>query len=179
VSFNQFRLTEKHSWKSTPGYSICVLDRGLVRFEFPEHWVVKPEGSAVHLHDQPPSLESCDLGVSVFRVPAEAVRGLNLDQALLDSLDRGRKSYAESEIRRLAFGDFEIIWLEQRYTDAEHGNRDARFRVALVRGPVICLISMNYWTERAAALEPVWDHVLATLIFGTPIADPTVGPTIH
>ena len=172
MSLKQSKLTDKHSWKVTPGYSICVLDRGLVRFEFPENWVVKPEGGAVHLHDRPPSLESCDLGVSIFHVPAEAVRDFNLDQALLDSLNRERKSYEQSEIRRLARADFEVAWLEQRYRDAEHGNRDARFRVALVRGPVMCVISMNYWAERADSLEPVWDHVLATLIFGLPIRTP-------
>jgi hypothetical protein len=179
VSFKQSKLTDKHSWKSKPGYSICVLDRGLVRFEFPENWVVKPEGNAVHLHDRPPSLESCDLGVSIFHVPAEAIRDFDLDQALRDSLDRERKSYEQSEIYHLAGADFEIVWLEQRYTDAEHGNRDARFRVALVRGPVMCLISMNYWAERAGSLDPVWDHVLASLIFGIPIADPAAGPVVH
>ena len=88
MSFKQSKLTDKHSWKSTRGYSICVLDRGLVRFEFPENWVVKPEGSAVHLHDRPPSLESCDLGVSIFHVPAEAVRDFNLDKALQESLEK-------------------------------------------------------------------------------------------
>jgi hypothetical protein len=179
VSFKQFKLADKHRWKSAPGYSICVLDRGLVRFEFPQDWVVKPEGNAVHLHDRPPSLESCDLGVSIFHVPPAAVADLNLDQALLDSLDRERKSYEASEIHHLAPADFEMVWLEQRYTDADHGHRDARFRVALVRGPVICLITMNYWAERAGTLDRVWDHVLATLIFGTPIADPTAGPMIH
>ena len=179
MSFKQFRLADKHSWKSTPGYSICVLDRGLARFEFPEKWVVKPEGSALHLHDRPPSLESCDLGVTIFNVPAEAVRDFDLDQALLDSLDRERKSYEQSEIYHIVHADFDVAWVEQRYTDAEHGNRDARFRVALVRGPVMCLISMNYWAERAGTLEPVWDHVLATLIFGTPIADPAAGPVVH
>jgi hypothetical protein len=179
VSHNQFKLKDKHNWKSKAGYSICVLDRGLVRFEFPEHWVVKPEANAVHLHDRPPSLESCDLGVSIFHVPAEAVRGFDLDQALRDSLDRDRKSDEQSEIYHVARADHDIAWLEQRYRDAEHGNRDARFRVALVRGPVMCLISMNYWAERAGRLEPVWDHVLATLIFDVPIADPLTGPVVH
>ena len=74
-------------------------------------------------------------------------------------------------------GDLEISWLEQEYMDAEY-NRDARFRVALARGPVLCLISMNYWSKRAAALEPVWDEVLRTLVMGMRIADPTAGPVV-
>ena len=54
-----------------------------------------------------------------------------------------------------------------------------RFRVALARGPAICLISMNYRSNRAAGLERVWDDVLRTLVFGEPIADSTAGPVIQ
>jgi hypothetical protein len=179
VSYEKLRLKDKHTWKSKPGYSICVLDRGLVRFEFPEHWIVQPEGGSIHLHDRPPSLESCDLGVSIFHVPAMAIRDLDLDKALRDSLSQDRTPYQQSEIYHVARADFEIVWLEQRYTDTDHDNRDARFRVALVRGPVMCLISMNYWSERAAVLEPVWDDVLASLTFDVPIADPTAGPVVQ
>jgi hypothetical protein len=179
MSFGKFKLKDKHTWKSKPGYSICVLDRGLLRFEFPERWVVRPEGGSVHIHDQEPSLESCDLGVSIFRVPGEAVRDMNLDDALRDSLNHERQAYRESEVYHITGADFEIAWLEQRYTDAEHGNRDARMRVALIRGPVVCLISMNYWADRAGDLEPVWNHVLATLIFDLPIADPAAGPMVQ
>jgi hypothetical protein len=71
-----------------------------------------------------------------------------------------------------------IVWLEQRYMDPDY-KRDARFRVALARGPAICLISMNYWSNRAAGLERVWDDVLRTLVFGEPIADSTAGPVIQ
>jgi hypothetical protein len=52
----------------------------------------------------------------------------------------------------------DIVWLEQRYMDPDY-KCDARFRVALAR-PAICLISMNYWSNRAAGLERVWDDVL-------------------
>src|ERR1700674_3910928 len=57
--------------------------------------------------------------------------------------------------------------------------RDARFRVALARGPVLCLISMNYWSNRAAGLEGVWSEVLRTLVIGLRIEDPTAGPVIQ
>ena len=43
----------------------------------------------------------------------------------------------------------------------------------------ICLIPMNYWSNRAAGLERVWDDVLRTLVFGEPIADSTAGPVIQ
>ena len=29
------RLKDRHGWKSKPGYGICVLDRGAIRFDYP------------------------------------------------------------------------------------------------------------------------------------------------
>ena len=178
MGVEKLRLKHNHTWKSKPGYSICVIDRGLVRFDYPGNWIVEPQEGAVHLHDRPPSVESCDLGVSVFRIPAEHIRELSLDDTLRDTLGDGRKPYEQSEIHHMTRGDLEIAWLEQRYIDAEH-KRDARFRVALARGPVLCLISMNYWSNRAAGLEIVWDEVLRTLVMGMHIEDPTAGPVVQ
>ncbi len=97
---------------------------------------------------------------------------------LRESLGGERKPYRQSEIRRIERGDMEIVWLEQSYKDADY-NRDARFRVGLARGPALCLISMNYWSSRAAGLEHVWDEVLRTLVMGLHIEDPTKGPVIQ
>jgi hypothetical protein len=178
VGVEKHKLKANHTWKTKPGHSICVIDRGLVRFDYPSHWVVEPEDGAVHLHDRPPSVESCDLGVSIFRLPAEHVRELSLDDTLRDTLGSDRKVYRQSEIHHIARGDLEIAWLEQRYVDTEY-KRDARFRVALARGQVLCLISMNYWSNRAAGLEVAWNEVLRTLVMGMQIEDPTAGPVIQ
>jgi hypothetical protein len=174
----KFTLKSNHSWKSKPGYSICVLERGLVRFDYPSKWIVEPQEAAVMLHDRAASIESCDLGVSLFQVPAHAIQDMPTDDLLLNSMDQERSPYQQSEIRHVQKGGMEIAWLEQRYVDAGE-NRDARFRVALARGPVLCLISMNYWSDRAAELEPVWDEVLGTLMLGMKVDDPTAGPVVH
>ncbi len=178
MAVERLKLKSNHTWKSKPGYSICVIDRGLVRFDYPSNWIVEPEDGAVHLHDRPPSVESCDLGVSIFRLPAETIQELSLDDALRDTLSKDRKESQQSEIRHIDRGDLEIAWLEQRYVDAEY-KRGARFRVALVRGPALCLISMNYWANRAPGLERVWDEVLRTLVMGMQVADPTAGPSVQ
>jgi hypothetical protein len=178
VGIENFKLKDNHTWKSKPGFSICVLDRGVVRFDYPSSWTVEPDEGAVHLHDMPPSVESCDLGVSIFRMPEAFVRELSLDETLRETLGSERKVYQQSEIRHIERGDLEIAWLEQRYTDAEY-KRDARFRVALARGPALCLISMNYWSSRAAGLERVWEEVLRTLVMGMQVEDPTKGPVIQ
>jgi len=178
VGVERLKLKDNHTWKSKPGNSICVIDRGLVRFDYPSHWIVEPEDGAVHLHDRPPSVESCDLGVSIFRLPLEHVRELVLDDMLQETLGNDREPYQQSEIRHIERGDLDIAWLEQRYVDKEH-KRDARFRVALARGPALCLISMNYWSNRAAGLERVWDELLRTLVMGMQVADPTAGPVVQ
>jgi hypothetical protein len=178
VGPQKLRLKDKHTWKSKPGYAICVIDRGVLRFDYPSNWIVEPAEGAVHLHDRPPSVESCDLGVSIFHVPPEHVKELSLDDTLLTALGGEREPYEQSEIRRVARLDLEMVWLEQRYRDADQ-QRDARFRVALARGPALCLISMNYWSDRAPELEPVWDEVLRTLVFGVHITDPTAGPVVQ
>ena len=178
MAVERFKLKDNHTWKSKPGYSICLIDRGLVRFDYPSNWIVEPEEGAVHLHDRPPSVESCDLGVSIFRLPAEQLREFSLEETLRNTLDNERAPYQQSDIHNIARGDLEIVWLEQRYIDAEY-KRDARFRVALARAQVFCLISMNYWSNRASGLERVWDEVLRTLVIGMRIDDPTKGPVVQ
>ncbi len=179
MGVEKLRLKDNHTWKSKPGYSICVIDRGLVRFDYPSHWIVEPDDSgAVHLHDRPPSVESCDLGVSIFHLPAAAISELSLDDMLRDTLGKERDPYQQSDVHHIQRADLEIAWLEQRYMESQY-KRDARFRVALVRGAVFVMISMNYWANRASGLERVWDEVLRTLVFGMQIADPTAGPVVQ
>lgn len=178
MGLERLKLHDKHTWKSKSGYSICVIDRGLVRFDYPSDWIVEPEEGAVHLHDRPPSIESCDLGVSIFRVPPELVQDLDLDEALMTSLGSDREPYQQSEIHHIDRGDLDVSWIEQRYIDADY-KRDARFRVALARDRAIVLISMNYWADRAAGLERVWDEVLRTLVMGLYVEDPAKGPVVQ
>ncbi len=178
MAVEKLKLKDKHTWKSKPGHSICVIDRGLVRFDYPSGWIVEPEDGAVHLHDRTPSVESCDLGVSIFRVPPELARELSLDETLMSALGTDRKPYQQSETHHVTRPDLEIAWLEQRYMDDEH-NRDARFRVAIARGATLCLISMNYWASRANGLERVWDEVLRSLVMGMHVEDPTAGPVVQ
>lgn len=174
----KLKLRKNHTWKCKPGNSICVIDRGVVQFEYPSHWIVEPGDGAIHLHDRPPSVESCDLGVSVFPVPAARMLGFSLEDTLRATLDSDRKPYQQSEIHRASNVEMELVWLEQRYIDAEY-KRDARFRVALARGPVLCVVTMNYWSNHASGLERVWEEVLRTLAFGGLVEDPTAGPVVH
>ena len=143
------------------------------------HIRIEMKDGTVTVHDRHPGIEACDLCVSVFNVPGIAVADLPLDDLLMRSLDSDRKVYEQSEIRRRDTGDTQITWIEQKYVE-ESQKREAKFRVALVRSTELhCLLSMNYWANRAASLEPVWEEVLASLVFGVYVEDPTVGPVVN
>ncbi len=177
----QLRLKENHTWRCRPGYKICVLDRGTVRFDIPSRWIIEPdrESGALMLHDRKPGIESCDLGVSIFRVPAAEVVGLELEDLLRNSLEKKGDSTWTSEIHSIDRGDLQVRWVEQHYLESTQ-KRDARFRSAIARGTDChCLITMNYWSSRATTLEPVWSEVMRTLVLGIYVKDPTVGPIVQ
>ena len=35
------QLPENHGWTARDGYNVFVADRGMVRLDFPEGWIVK------------------------------------------------------------------------------------------------------------------------------------------
>lgn len=179
LEVKNLRLNDKHSWRAKPGYKICVLDRGAVRFDFPSHWIAEPSDGAMMLHDREPSNESCDLGVSVFHYSAQELEGFDVKGLLLKvTTEPERPIETQSVIHEIDRGDTTIFWLEQTYTHKEF-NRAAKFRAALARGPVMALITMNYWANRASALERVWNEVIRTLVLGVWVEDPQAGPRVQ
>ena len=47
------RLKDGHGWSARPGCNVLVADRGAVRFDYPEGWVVVPdERGSLKLHDK-------------------------------------------------------------------------------------------------------------------------------
>jgi hypothetical protein len=179
VSVTRLQLHQKHTWKSRPGYAICVLDRGAARFDFPAHWIVEHKDGSVMLHDRKPSVESCDVGVSLFPIPAAVVNGLSLDELLVNCARDAEQECEQSDIVHEDRNDLQIAWIERRHIDKDY-QRAAKFRVAIVRGPrAHLLITMNYWADRAAGLEKVWKEVLRTLVLDVKVADPLRGPVMH
>ena len=48
------KLNHAHGWHSRPGFKIFVADRGAVRFDFPDDWLVIPEeNGTIKFHDKP------------------------------------------------------------------------------------------------------------------------------
>jgi hypothetical protein len=175
---SSFKLRDDHNWKATEGYGLCVLEKGLIRFEYPSGWIVEAKDNALYLHDMEEVVEACDLGVSVFGIPGELLEGLDMSEVLRSSARMEQDVYFQSEPEKLSVPFGEGMWLEQHYVEREY-KREARFRVALVKGPKVVLVSLNYWTSRAAVLEPIWDHVMGSLHFGAVVSDPTRGDVLQ
>jgi hypothetical protein len=72
------KLRDRHYWTAQPGCNVFVADRGAVRFDFPQEWVIVPGSDSINLHDKPPPDDDCVLAVSYLRLPPVDWSGLPL-----------------------------------------------------------------------------------------------------
>ena len=172
------RLDDDHGWRSRPGYKIFVADRGAVRFDFPEDWVLVTDADGVKLHDKPPPDDSCRLQLSVFYLP----RGIDWSELppaklLADALAaRDRDVISQTPIAHVLRSGLEIVWTEVRWIDPNE-QREARSRHLLARADNIQpFITFDFWPEDAKRLQPVWKELLRSLRVGEFVADPRRGP---
>ena len=89
----KLRIDEDHGWRCKPGYTIFVADRGAVRFDVPESWVVQADAEGVKIHDKPPPDDNARIQLTIF-FPPPVVEwdGLPLATMLADALaGRGRE----------------------------------------------------------------------------------------
>ncbi len=173
-----YKLDANHKWKAKPGYKIFVADRGAVRFDFPEDWVVVADDQGVRLHDRQPPDDNCRLQVSVFRFPAAIDwTGVPLATMLEQSVDKDDEDrISRSPIARVLRPGLEIVWTEVRRVDPGE-KREARSRHLFAGGAdASTLITLDYWPEDAPRFEPVWDEVVRSLRLGEYVADPRRGP---
>jgi hypothetical protein len=171
------RLPKNHGWRCKPGYKIFVANRGEVRFDFPESWVVSFGDDSVRINDREPPDDDCILQISVHYLPPGVDwSGLPL-RTLLESIgdenDKERKTLGRGEIVEIKRPDVELAWYEQRILDVKE-NREAISRICLARAKHIQpLITFDFWPEDLNRLDPVWHEVLRTLQIGNMVPDPT------
>ena len=174
------KLKKNHGWKGKPGYRIFVADRGAMRFNFPEDWVVVPGDDSINFHDKQPPDDDCRLAVSVMRLPPIDWSGLRLSALVQQVLDGDeRKVEQTGKIVEERRGNLELAWAEVRFVDPNE-KREAFSRICLGRESNIqCLITFDFWADDAATLRPVWDEVLRSLQIGRFVTDPTVGDLVN
>ncbi len=176
-----YRLNEKHGWKSKPGYVICVLDRGAIRFDFPKGWEVSQDSDCVRIRDHPHPKENCVFGVSnMALLPAVAWEVPLREMVEASDLEEGHTVLESKPVVESTRADgVEIAWREIRYEDPKE-KRDISARLCIARGSGIhCLITFDFWTDLAPRFQHVWDELLRTLDFALQVKDPTVGPVIQ
>jgi len=169
------RLKEGHGWKTKPGFSICVLDRGAVRFDVPSDWVPVPAERSFQLYNRPQPDDDCRLEASVLHLqPGIDWSEFSLVQALRETIAHTfPAALGRSEVVQVERPDLELVWAEVRLLDPGEG-REARTRICLARrGTVQALITMDFWPEDAARFGPVWDEALRSLQLGAWVDDPT------
>ena len=172
------KLAQPHGWHARPGFKIFVADRGAVRFDFPEDWLVIPEESGtIKFHDRPPPDDDCTLAMSVMRLPPGDWSGLKLS-TLIEQVVLGdeRPITGRGPILPGNRTDLDLAWTEVEFEDATQGRRKARSRICLARAENIQpLLTFDFWDDDAARFGPAWDEILRSLRVAEPILDPTLG----
>jgi hypothetical protein len=170
-------LTAWHGWLARPGHKIFVADRGAVRFDFPQNWVVSPGAHSIAFHDRTPPDDDCRLELSFVRLPPVDWSGLpvaGLVEAAVGGDERTRDSWAPPH--DVSRGDMEMAWRERRFLDLATG-QPARSRICVARQPPIqSLLTFDFWESDLSTCERAWQTVIETLELGVYIADPQQGP---
>jgi hypothetical protein len=170
------KLKRDHRWRARPGHRIFVADRGAVRFDFPQGWVLRMGERSVCLHDREPPEDDCRLEVSFTRLPPVDWSGMPVEQLLDTAVGSDtREPGGRGQTRVVRRHGLRLAWTELRFADpVEH--RPARSRILVGLGNnVQCLITFDFWETDAARLAPAWDEVVRTLELGIHIEDPTTG----
>ncbi|HWX39785.1 MAG TPA: hypothetical protein VN345_01425 [Blastocatellia bacterium] len=179
--FNEkLTLKKGHGWKAPAGYRIFVADRGAVRFNIPQGWIIEPDSDSIKFYDGKPPDDNCRLACSYFRLPPIDWSGLRLSELI--------KTATEGDERKLAIcgdiveqrrPDLELAWVDLSFDDPEE-HRLAYSRICIARGSDIqTLITLDYWPEDGARLAPMWRELLRSLQLGRYVDDPTVGDVVN
>lgn len=175
------RLKDRHGWKSKPGYAICAMDRGAIRFDYPAGWHISVDSDSLKVRDLPEPDDNCVLAVSQMHLPPMAADQVPIRELVQMSLDQDRRDILERKnALELPRSDgIELAFGEVRYMDAAQ-KRQAFSRLAIARGSgVYCLMTFDFWIEDLIPSNAVWDEALQSLTLGMYVEDPTVGPVVH
>lgn len=182
MRYEVLKLEKHHAWRVKPGCKILVINRGELRLEYPQEWVIAVDPDCLRIRDREPPDDRCTLGVSVLRLPGLDASGVPLatlvEAAVADDQRRPTERGPFHSYRRAGL---EAAWIEFAFVDAV-GQRKALARLGLARekaASVQALMSLEFWPEDRGWVALFWDSVLESLELGRFIADPTMGPVSH
>ena len=170
------KLKANHRWRAKPGYQICVIGRGAVRFDFPQEWIMEPDEVSFKFYDRLHPDDDVRPEVSYNRIPPVDWSGLPLAQ-LLDDVVAGehREVASKGEITSVERDGMRLVWTEIAFQDPVE-KREARSRICIAIGTAVqALITLDYWPEDAGRAVPAWDEALRTLKLEQYVGNPTRG----
>jgi hypothetical protein len=178
-----YRLKERHNWKARPGHLICVIDRGAIRFDYPETWDLTVDEGQINVRDRPAPTDDCVLSVSRMYLPFELADHVPLGE-LVQTANQDMQGQGEvleqrpvEHVRRE--DGLELAYAETRYLERKE-QREAYGRLAVARGAgVYCLITFSCWADQLGKFDPVWREALRSLTLGLYATDPTIGPVVQ
>ena len=176
-------LAPDHGWRASPGFQVCVISRGDLRFEFPSGWVSTPGPTSIKVRDKPHPKDDMVLEVSVIRCPPTDWSTLPLAQMLRDGLQSQGHFVSEDQIREIELPGLYVVWAEYQELDRE-ANREAVWRFAQCRPgagvvlPVglVGILTFGFWADIYERADTLWNHILQTVVLGDWIEDPSRGP---
>jgi hypothetical protein len=181
-----FNLPENHGWTAKPGNKVFVADRGALRFEIPQEWLVEPSRKSIKFRDAEHPDDTMILEVTVFYAGALGVpidwSDLPLSELIKDVTDenrsipkdrasRGRKHKDASKVGTpltIKLGNLEMAWVQTEFIDPGE-KRLAYSRTAITRDPkasIHAVLTFSYWPEDADRATAVWNDVMGTLKMG-------------
>jgi hypothetical protein len=172
------RLVRNHGWRAQPGYKIVVLDRGAVRFEVPDPWVVEPAQDCVKAFDKQPPDDECVLAVSHHRW-SRAGESLSPATLVRSALASDPRSLVEvTPIAEETRIDTTLAWAQGSFVDVRI-DRKALARLCIARrGELQALVTFDFWATDLERCGAQWTAILASLQLGQWVADPARGPML-
>lgn len=190
-----FDLPHDHGWTAKPGNKVFIADRGALRFEIPQGWLVEPSRRSVKFRDAPHPDDTMVLEVTIFY----AGYGMNIDwsslplhQLIKDVTSddastrrgrasrrrRGREGTKRGSPITVKLGNLEMAWIESEFFDPGE-KRPANSIQAITRDSqksIHALLTLSHWPEDTQRAKSVWNDVLGTLKMGEHFDSPLRGP---
>jgi hypothetical protein len=180
-SEKRLKLKKKHTWKAKPGYAICAINRGAIRFDYPEKWDIDADSDSLKIRDRKPPDDNCVLAVSQMHLPRPVADIVPLRE-MLDGVttEDERKVISRGKAISVPREDgIDMSYKEIHFIDPKE-KREAMERICIARGSgVYCLITWDVWVEDIERYDYVWQEAIRSLVLGVYVNDPTAGPVVQ
>ena len=187
-----FDLPENHGWTAKPGNRIFVADKGAVRFEIPQGWILEmsKDGRSFQFFDRKPA-DAADIRLDV-RVMYLAATHPDVDWAnvpawnqppITDWLKKSLRQDTRKPTRvgaplTITLDGMTVAWAEMDFIDPIE-KRPAHTRVCYAlktAAALLSIIAMDFWDDVAHRAHPAWNEVIGTLKMGEYFESPFRGP---